>query len=103
LTCEEVAGDDDIGKVHTVADQEGLVEEVVVQDLDSHLDDLINPLEDLLNCIMPWQGKTRPSGARSQKNVRIGKVQPLVNKGLVDDTGSLIMFSVSLCDQFGNS
>jgi hypothetical protein len=45
LTCEEVAGDDDIGKVHTVADQEGLVEEVVVQDLDSHLDDLINPLE----------------------------------------------------------
>ena len=58
LTCEEVAGDDDIGKVHTVADQEGLVEEVVVQDLDSHLDDLINPLEDLLNCIMPRQGKT---------------------------------------------
>ena len=35
VECDEVAGDDDVGKGHTLADQEGLVKEVVVQDLKS--------------------------------------------------------------------
>ncbi len=51
VECDEVAGDDDVGKGHTLADQEGLVKEVVVQDLKSKKNFIIYlELDGIMNC-----------------------------------------------------
>ena len=71
------------------------MKEVVVQDQQRLLNVLLSPLKEGL-VELNYAAAGKDPGARSQNNVRIVKVQPLL-------TGSLIMLSFGLCDQISNS